>query len=200
MFTVYRLAIGPQVHCNRDENPAVAEQSNLEPADKALDAALNFLSYRQRTGHEVRRKLVERGFDAETIDAAHWLHSGDIASLDEEGYCRIVGRLKDMLIRGGENIFPREIEEYLYTHPAIEDAQVIGVPSKKYGEEVMAWVKLKHGVELTGEALAEFCKGNIATFKIPKYWKVVDAFPMTVTGKIQKFVMREAMVERLSGG
>ena len=131
------------------------------------------------------------------IDGAGWMHTGDLATMDDEGYVNIVGRIKDMIIRGGENLYPREIEEYLYTHPAIEDAQVIGVPSTKYGEEVMAWLKLKEGEALTDEALTAFCKDNIATFKIPRYWKIVDAFPMTVTGKIQKFKMREAAIEEL---
>ncbi len=131
------------------------------------------------------------------VDAAGWMHTGDLATMDDEGYVNIVGRIKDMIIRGGENLYPREIEEYLYTHPSIEDAQVIGVPSKKYGEEVMAWLKLKEGESLTDEALTAFCKDNIASFKIPRYWKIVDAFPMTVTGKIQKFKMREAAIEEL---
>jgi fatty-acyl-CoA synthase len=131
------------------------------------------------------------------IDGAGWMHTGDIATMDDEGYVNIVGRIKDMIIRGGDNIYPREIEEFLYTHPAIEDAQVIGVPSKKYGEEVMAWVKLKQGESVTGEALTAFCKGDIATIKIPRYWKMVDEFPMTVTGKIQKYKMRQLAIEEL---
>jgi fatty-acyl-CoA synthase len=117
--------------------------------------------------------------------------------MDEQGYVKIVGRIKDMIIRGGENIYPREIEEFLYTHPAISDVQVIGVPSEKYGEETMAWVKPKPGQALTGEQLTDFCKGRIATFKIPRYWKFVDEFPMTVTGKVQKFRMREAAIQEL---
>jgi fatty-acyl-CoA synthase len=133
----------------------------------------------------------------ESIDAARWMHTGDLASMDEEGYVSIVGRLKDMIIRGGENIYPREIEEFLYTHPAIADAQVIGVPSEKYGEEVMAWVKLREGQLATSEELTAFCRGKIATFKIPRYWKFVDAFPMTVTGKVRKIEMREASVAEL---
>jgi fatty-acyl-CoA synthase len=134
---------------------------------------------------------------AEAIDEAHWIKSGDIATLDEEGYCKIVGRLKDMLIRGGENIFPREIEEYLYTHPKIEEVQIIGVPDPKYGEEVCAWIKLHEGEDLTAEEVRDFCQGHIAHFKIPRYIRFVESFPMTVTGKIQKYVMREAMVKEL---
>jgi fatty-acyl-CoA synthase len=134
---------------------------------------------------------------AKAIDKAHWIASGDIATLDEDGYCNIVGRLKDMVIRGGENIFPREIEEFLFTHPKIEDVQVIGVPDPKYGEEVCAWVKLHSGEEMTAEELRAFCQDRIAHFKIPRYVKFVEAFPMTVTGKVQKFVMRERMAAEL---
>jgi fatty-acyl-CoA synthase len=134
---------------------------------------------------------------AQAIDAARWMHTGDLATMDDEGYVKIVGRIKDMIIRGGENIYPREIEEFLYTHPDVSDVQVIGVPSERYGEEVMAWVKLREGAAVTDEALVAFCKGKIATFKIPRYWKVVDGFPMTVTGKIQKYKMREMAVGEL---
>ena len=134
---------------------------------------------------------------AETIDAAHWLHSGDIAVLDDEGYCQIVGRLKDMLIRGGENIFPREIEEYLFQHPKIEAAEVIGVPDPKYGEEVCAWIKLHAGETATEDDIREFCRERIAHFKIPRYILFVDEFPMTITGKVQKYKMREEMISRL---
>ena len=131
------------------------------------------------------------------IDAAGWMHTGDLATMDDEGYLKITGRLKDMICRGGENIYPREIEEFLFTHPDVEDAQVIGVPSEKYVEEVMAWVKPKAGKALDGEALAAFCKGQIASYKIPRYWKFVDEFPMTVTGKIQKYRMRAIATDEL---
>ncbi len=131
------------------------------------------------------------------IDSGHWMHTGDLAVMDEDGYANIVGRIKDMIIRGGENIYPREVEEYLYTNPKVADVQVIGVPSEKYGEEVMAWVKVKSGESVTAEELEAFCRGQIATFKIPRYWKFVDVFPMTVTGKIQKYIMREQSIEEL---
>jgi len=131
------------------------------------------------------------------IDAAGWMHTGDLGTMDAEGYVNIVGRIKDMIARGGEKIFPREVEEYLHTHPAIAEAQVVGVPSAKYGEEVMAWVRPKTGMTVTPEELTAFCTGKIATFKIPKYWKVTDQFPMTVTGKIQKFKMREIAIGEL---
>nr|UXE45386.1 3-[(3aS,4S,7aS)-7a-methyl-1,5-dioxo-octahydro-1H-inden-4-yl]propanoyl:CoA ligase [uncultured bacterium] len=133
----------------------------------------------------------------EAIDPAGWMHTGDLATADADGYVNIVGRIKDMIIRGGENVYPREVEEFLYTHPAVLDVQVIGVPSQKYGEEVMAWVRLKPGAELTGDELGQFCRGRIATFKIPAYWKLVDQFPTTVTGKVQKFRMREMAVAEL---
>ncbi len=132
-----------------------------------------------------------------SIDDAGWMHSGDLATMDARGYVNIVGRKKDMIIRGGENIYPREVEEFLHTHPAVSEAQVIGVPSEKYGEEVMAWVRLRPGVRCSDGDLAEHCKGRIATYKIPRFWKLVDAFPMTVTGKVQKFRMREIAVVEL---
>lgn len=131
------------------------------------------------------------------IDPARWMHTGDLATMDADGYANIVGRIKDLVIRGGENIYPREVEEFLYGHHAISDVQVIGVPDPKYGEELMAWVKLKDGATVTDAELIAFCKGQIATFKIPRYWKFVDTFPMTVTGKIQKYIMREQSIEEL---
>lgn len=134
---------------------------------------------------------------AESIDSARWMHTGDLAAMDDEGYLSIVGRIKDMIIRGGENIYPREIEEFLFTHPNIVDVQVIGVPDEKFGEEVMAWIKLKEGTA-TGEEIREFCKGKIAHYKIPKYYKFTDDFPMTVTGKIRKVEMREISIKELN--
>jgi len=134
---------------------------------------------------------------AETIDEAGWLHSGDLATMDGEGYVRIVGRIKDMIIRGGENIYPREIEEFLYQHPAISEVQVFGIPDEKMGEEVCAWVQLNDGQTMTEEDLKAFCKDQITHFKIPRYVRFVTEYPMTVTGKIQKFVMRDEMVKEL---
>ncbi len=134
---------------------------------------------------------------AEVLDADGWMHTGDIGVIDDEGYASVVGRIKDMIIRGGENVYPREIEEYLLTHPAVADVQVIGVPDAKYGEAVCAWVRLHEGAHLDEAGLQAFCCGQIAHFKVPKYVRFVDAFPMTVTGKVQKFQMRAAMIEAL---
>ncbi len=140
----------------------------------------------------------EPGKTAEVIDRARWMHTGDLATMDAEGYVNIVGRIKDMVIRGGENIYPREIEEFLYTHPDVVDVQVVGVPDARYGEELCAWVQLREGAEpLTAEAVRDFCAGKLAHYKIPRYVHVVDAFPMTVTGKIRKVEMRERSVELL---
>jgi fatty-acyl-CoA synthase len=132
-----------------------------------------------------------------SIDAARWMHTGDLATMDDEGYLNIVGRIKDMIIRGGENVYPREIEEFLYSHPKIQDVQVIGVPDEKYGEEIMAWVKLREGQAATQDEIRDYCRGKIAHYKIPRYVHFVDAFPMTVTGKVQKFLMREESVKAL---
>jgi fatty-acyl-CoA synthase len=131
------------------------------------------------------------------IDTARWMHTGDLAVMDDAGYVNIVGRLKDMVIRGGENIYPREIEEFLYGHPKVSDVQVVGVPDARYGEELMAWIRLKEGVTAEPDEFTAYCRGQIATYKIPRYWKFVDAFPMTVTGKVQKYLMRQQAIEEL---
>lgn len=133
----------------------------------------------------------------QVIDEQGWIHTGDLGILDEDDYVRITGRIKDMVIRGGENIYPREVEEFLYTHPDISDAQVIGVPDAKYGEELCVWVRLKNGTKLTENDIKEYCRGKIAHYKIPRYVKFVDEFPMTVTGKIQKYKMREISIKEL---
>jgi fatty-acyl-CoA synthase len=133
----------------------------------------------------------------EAIDAAGWMHTGDLAVIDEAGYCNIVGRLKDMVIRGGENIYPREIEEFLYRHPKVQDVQVIGVPDHKYGEELCAWIILKPGQNASEQDIRDFCQGQIAHYKVPRHIRFVENFPMTITGKIQKFMMRNAMKQEL---
>src|SRR5919112_1640230 len=175
---------------------------------KVVDPATGLTVPRGETGEFCTRGYsVMLGYwgDAEatakTIDSARWMHTGDLAVMDAEGYVNIVGRIKDMVIRGGENVYPREIEEFLYTHPDIVDAQVIGVPDERFGEELMAWVRLREGAEpLTVEALRDFCAGKLAHYKVPRYVKVVDEFPMTVTGKIRKVEMRQVSVEELGLG
>ncbi len=137
---------------------------------------------------------------AEAIDDEGWMHTGDLATMDDDGYINIVGRIKDMIIRGGENVYPREIEEYLYRHPAIVEVQVIGVPDARYGEEIMAWVQLRDGAALDADDISEFCRGQIAHYKIPRYVRFTDEFPMTITGKIQKYLMRERSIEELGLG
>jgi fatty-acyl-CoA synthase len=134
---------------------------------------------------------------AEAIDSDGWMHSGDLGEMDAEGYVKITGRIKDMIIRGGENVYPREIEEFLYTHPSIQEVQVFGIPDEKFGEQVAAWVQVKEGKSLSEEEIREFCQGQITHFKIPRHIKLVNEFPMTVTGKMQKFVMRDAYAEEL---
>jgi fatty-acyl-CoA synthase len=133
----------------------------------------------------------------EAIDAARWMHTGDLAILDAEGYCNIVGRIKDMVIRGGENVYPREIEEFLYRHPDIADVQVFGVPDRQYGEQLCAWIRLRQGAKLTPEDITAFCRGKIAHYKVPHHIRFVDEFPMTVTGKVQKFLMKQRMIDEL---
>lgn len=178
-------------------------QPHLET--KIIDVATGKISPRGEIG-----ELCTRGYSVmlkywnneeatrKSIDSAGWMHTGDLAVMDEEGYIQIAGRIKDMVIRGGENVYPKEIEEFLYTHPAISDVQVTGVPDKKYGEELIAWVKLHPDSDTVNEEqLRAFCKGKITHFKIPRYFKFVDEFPMTVTGKIQKFKMREISIEEL---
>jgi len=132
------------------------------------------------------------------ISATQWYHTGDIGSMDSDGYVMLNGRIKDMVIRGGENIYPVEVEQYLYKHPAIEDVQVVGLPDKRMGEEVCAAIRIKEGMTLTERAVKDFCKGNLAHFKIPRYVVFVDSFPLTVTGKIQKYIMRQDLVKQLN--
>ncbi len=164
----------------------------------------------QTVARDVQGELLTRGYSvmqgywgdkaatAASIDGEGWMHTGDLAVLDEDGYCMIVGRVKDMVIRGGENVYPREIEEYLYRHPKVQDVQVFGVPDEKYGEELCAWIILKEGMAADEEELRAFCRGQIAHYKVPRHIRFVDAFPMTVTGKPQKFIMREQMIAEVA--
>ncbi|MEC7815400.1 MAG: AMP-binding protein [Pseudomonadota bacterium] len=203
-----------------ETSPVSTQTSSLDPFEKQVTTVGRTQPHLETkivdpgTGNVMPRgeigELCTRGYSVmlkywnneektrEAIDDAGWMHTGDLATMDEDGYIQIVGRIKDMVIRGGENIYPKEIEEFLYTHPAIEEVQVTGIPDQKYGEELIAWIKLRPGSEpVTGDDLQAFCKGKIAHFKIPKHYKFVDAFPMTVTGKIQKFKMREISIEEM---
>jgi fatty-acyl-CoA synthase len=149
-------------------------------------------------GYSVMRGYWDdRERTAQAVDASRWMHTGDLARLDEEGYCNIVGRIKDVVIRGGENVYPREVEEFLYRHPKVQDVQVFGVADRKYGEELCAWIKIRAGETLSAEEVRAFCEGQIAHQKIPRHVRFVEEFPMTVTGKMQKFMMREAMEREL---
>jgi fatty-acyl-CoA synthase len=171
---------------------------------KIIDPSTEEITLRGVQGELCTRGyLVMKGYHKNSeatnraIDRGGWLHTGDLATMDANNYLKITGRVKDMIVRGGENIYPREIEEFLYTHPKISQIQVIGIPDAKYGEEVMAWIKLKDGVEATAEEIRDFCQGKISHYKTPKHIKFVDSFPMTVTGKIQKFRMREIAIREL---
>jgi fatty-acyl-CoA synthase len=188
-----------------DRRTATVGRTHPHLESKIIDPATGLTVPRGQTG-----ELCTRGYSvmlgywnepaktAEVLDSARWMHTGDLAVMDEAGYLNIVGRIKDMVIRGGENVYPREVEEFLYTHPDIVDAQVIGVPDERYGEELMAWVRLREGAEpMTAETLRAFCAGKLAHFKVPRYVKVVDGFPMTVTGKVRKVEMREVSIGEL---
>jgi fatty-acyl-CoA synthase len=171
---------------------------------KIVDEAGRVVS-RGSTGELLTRGYsVMRGYWADeantraALDDARWMHTGDLATLDDAGYCTIVGRLKDMIIRGGENIYPREIEEFLYGHPDIQDVQVFGVPDARLGEQVCAWIRLRDGSSVSDAAIQDYCRRHLAYFKVPHFVRFVDAFPMTVTGKVQKYLMREAMVAELA--
>jgi fatty-acyl-CoA synthase len=170
----------------------IAEDGNPVPIDTPGEICCRGYSVMQGYWDEPERT-------AETIDAGGWLHSGDLGTMDVQGYVRIVGRLKDMIIRGGENVYPREVEEFLYTHPAVQEAHVFGVADRKFGEQVCAWIRVREGHSLSEEDVRAYCKDRIAHFKVPRYVRFVDAVPMTVTGKPQKFKMREAMEKELSG-
>lgn len=203
-----------------ETSPVSTQTTGSDPFDKRVSTVgrtqphLETKVVDPATGHIVARgeigELCTRGYSVmlkywnneektqEAIDEAGWMHTGDLAEMDDEGFIQIVGRIKDMVIRGGENIYPKEIEEFLYTHPAVAEVQVTGIPDKKYGEELIAWVKLRPDADsVSAEDLQAFCKGKIAHYKIPRNFKFVDDFPMTVTGKIQKFKMREISIEEM---
>ncbi len=170
----------------------VADSETGDTVERGITGEFCTRGYSVMTGY-----WNDPGKTADAIDADGWMHTGDLAVMADDGYCNIVGRIKDMVIRGGENIYPREIEEFLYSHPAVEDVQVIGVPDVKYGEELMAWVKLTPDGSATVDELRDFCRGKIAHYKVPRYVKLVDEFPMTVTGKVRKVEMREDSITEL---
>jgi fatty-acyl-CoA synthase len=171
---------------------------------KVVDPSTGALVPRGSTG-----ELCTRGYSvmlgyweepdktAEVLDRAGWMHTGDLAQMDDDGYLAIVGRSKDMVIRGGENVYPREVEEFLYRHPDVEDVQVVGVPDPKYGEELLAAVRLRSGATVTEDELRDYCRGDLAHFKVPRYVRFVTEYPMTVTGKVQKYKIREELVAEL---
>ena len=201
-----------------ETSPVSFQSSTDDPIDKRVSTVGRVLPHVQvkiidGDGRVVARgqrgELCTRGYSvmrgywgdvektAGAIDAGGWMHTGDLATLDDEGYCNIVGRVKDMIIRGGENVYPREIEEYLFRHPKVQDVAVFGVPDQRFGETVAAWIKLRDGESATPEEIRAFCDGQIAHYKVPAYVRFVDGFPLTVTGKIQKFLMRDAMLDEL---
>ena len=201
-----------------ETSPAIFLTDTDDPIERQVSTVGRIMPHSEakvidENGHIVnpgeKGELLARGYNvmqgywndpertAESIDSAGWMHTGDLATIDNEGYCNIVGRVKDMVSRGGENIYPREIEEYLYKHPKISDVQVFGVPDKRFGEELCAWIALNVNESADENEIREFCQGQIAHYKIPRYIRFVENYPMTVTGKIQKFVMREKMIEEL---
>jgi fatty-acyl-CoA synthase len=185
-----RVSTVGQVHPNLEVKMIDAESGEIVPIGSTGELCTRGYSVMQGYWDDEPKTR-------EAIDADGWMHTGDLATMDSEGYVNIVGRIKDMVIRGGENIYPREIEEFLYRHPAVQDVQVVGVPDVKYGEELCAWVILRPGQSVDEETLRSFCRAQIAHYKVPRYIRFVDAFPMTVTGKIQKFKIREAMKDEL---
>jgi fatty-acyl-CoA synthase len=198
--------VSAQTRASDDLEHRVATVGQVHPhvEVKIVDPATGLVTDRGQPG-----ELCTRGYPvmlgywnepertSEVIDSARWMHTGDLATMDADGYVAIVGRIKDMVIRGGENVYPREVEEFLYSHPAIEDVQVIGVPDALYGEELCAWVHVREGQAVTENEVREFCRGKLAHFKVPRYVRFTDSFPMTVTGKIQKFKMREQSISEL---
>ena len=198
----------PVNHMTRADDPIAKRVGSVgRPAAhceiRIVDAAGRTVAVGERGEICCRGYAVMHGYwdDAEktreTIDAQGWLHSGDIGVMDPEGYVQVTGRIKDMIIRGGENIYPREVEEFLFTHPDIQDVQVFGIPDPRYGEQVCAWIRVRPGAVLDADAVKVFCRDRITRFKVPQFIRFVDEFPMTVTGKVQKFRMREQMIGEL---
>lgn len=206
----YGMTETSPVSCQSDhETPLEKRVATVGKVQPHLEVKIVDPESGETVAHGISGELCTRGYSVmhgywgdeaktrEAIDAEQWMHTGDLATMDAEGYVNIVGRIKDMVIRGGENIYPREIEEFLYLHPKVQDVQVVGVPDIKYGEELCAWVIVKPGMVLSEDEVRDFCKGKIAHYKVPRYIRFVPAFPMTVTGKIQKFKIRDEMIELL---
>lgn len=206
----YGMTETSPVSCQSDhETPLEKRVATVGKVQPHLEVKIVDPESGETVAHGISGELCTRGYSVmhgywgdeaktcEAIDAEQWMHTGDLATMDAEGYVNIVGRIKDMVIRGGENIYPREIEEFLYLHPKVQDVQVVGVPDIKYGEELCAWVIVKPSMVLSEDEVREFCKGKIAHYKVPRYIRFVPAFPMTVTGKIQKFKIRDEMIELL---
>lgn len=206
----YGMTETSPVSCQSDhETPLEKRVATVGKVQPHLEVKIVDPESGETVAHGISGELCTRGYSVmhgywgdeaktrEAIDAEQWMHTGDLATMDDEGYVNIVGRIKDMVIRGGENIYPREIEEFLYLHPKVQDVQVVGVPDIKYGEELCAWVIVKPGMVLSEDEVRDFCKGKIAHYKVPRYIRFVPAFPMTVTGKIQKFKIRDEMIELL---
>ena len=206
----YGMTETSPVSCQSDhETPLEKRVATVGKVQPHLEVKIVDPESGETVAHGISGELCTRGYSVmhgywgdeaktrEAIDAEQWMHTGDLATMDAEGYVNIVGRIKDMVIRGGENIYPREIEEFLYLHPKVQDVQVVGVPDIKYGEELCAWIIVKPGIVLSEDEVREFCQGKIAHYKVPRYIRFVPAFPMTVTGKIQKFKIRDEMIELL---
>ncbi|MFB5281690.1 AMP-binding protein [Peribacillus sp. Hz7] len=209
-ITYGQTEASPGITMTRTDDPIELRVSSVGRAFPNVEVKIVDPSTGEEVSPGAQGELCTRGYHVmkgyyknpeatqEAIDHEGWLHTGDLAVMDENGYCKITGRLKDMIIRGGENVYPREVEEFLYQHPAILDVQVIGVPDKKYGEAVMAWIILKEGETLTEEEVKEYCKGQISHFKIPRYVQFTKEYPMTASGKIQKFKLKEQSIDVIS--
>lgn len=209
VITYGQTESSPGITMTRTNDPLEIRVSTVGRALPGVEVKIVDPDKNEEVDYGVQGELCARGYNVmkgyykmpdatkSAIDADGWLHTGDLAVMDESGYVKITGRLKDMIIRGGENIYPREIEEFLYTHPAVKDVQVVGVPSEKYGEEVMAFIQLKEGVEATEEGIRDFCKGKIAGYKIPRYVHFINSYPTTANGKIQKYKLREIAIDIL---
>ncbi len=209
VITYGQTESSPGITTSRTDDPLELRVSTVGPALPGVEMKIVDPETGKDVSSGIQGEICARGYNimkgyykmpeatAAAIDQDCWLHTGDLGVMDDNGYLKITGRLKDMIIRGGENIYPREIEEFLYTHSAVKDVQVVGVPSVKYGEEVMAFIQLKEGQSVTEEELKEYCQGQIARYKIPRYIAFIDSYPITASGKIQKYKLRQMAIEML---